>query len=107
VLPSEKQKVKNPDRFGYVYGEFHADANGKAGEKLSFPAKEITIEMARNPLTVIDRDSGILVLPAASRGRPSTEGESQENITALLASLRETAEESATEVTAEVTADAE
>ena len=96
VVPTTgKVLEKNPDRLLTIYGEFHAvDANGKvAKEPLSITQKVIDRETALNPLTVVDRENGMLTLPSGERGRKASEGVAQDDIDALLASVRETASE--------------
>lgn len=95
VPTAGKVAQKNPDRLGTVHGEFHAvDDKGKvSADPLSFTQKEITREIAANPLTVIDIENGLLTLPAGERGRKAVAGIDQDAVNALLASVREPATE--------------
>jgi len=90
LLPKGKIADKNPDRALTVLGKaFYAqNVDGSRGEKLTFGSKEITFDMARNPVTVIDKDNGILVLPAGERGRKARAGIEQDAVNALLESIR-------------------
>ena len=89
VPTTGKVKVKNPDRVGTVYGEFHADQNGKpAKDALSITQKVIDLDTAANPLTRIDVENGILVLPSGERGRKAVAGIDQDSINSLLAAAR-------------------
>lgn len=106
VPTSGKVKDKNPDRLLTVHGIFRAmDANGKpTGDPLTFKSKEVTIDAARNPLTVIDPEHGILTLPAGERGRKALSGIDADAVTALLASVREDSEPAAVEASEPVKA---
>jgi hypothetical protein len=100
IVPKGKVAAKNPDRLATVTGNFrNLDEKGQpTGDTLSFHSKEITKAMGANPLTKIDRDNGILILPAGERGRKPAVSEDQDSIDALLASVREDAEVEAEEV---------
>lgn len=110
VVPTiGKVKEKNPDRIATVHGNFrNLDAKGNpTGDVLTFHSKEITVEMARNPLTVIDPVKGILILPAGERGRKALAGIDADAVAALLAEARGDAETEAEPeaVTAEASAE--
>jgi hypothetical protein len=84
IVPTGKVAERNPDRFATIHGTFF----DPKGEKLSFSQKEVTLEMARNPETVIDVENGILTLPSNQRGRPISKGIEQNAISDMLNELR-------------------
>lgn len=107
VVTEGKVKEKNPDRLLTVHGDFrNVDAKGKPiGDVLTFHSKEVTLDMARNPLTVIDKETGTLTLPSGERGRKALAGIGADAVANLLAEIRGAAEASA-EANAEASAEA-
>lgn len=107
--PGGKVALANPDRMGTFHGKFYAtdDKGKRTGDPLSFPSKEITWEVARNPLTVIDVEHGLLTLPAGERGRKASAGIDQAAIDAMLAEARGEVAEAQAEAEAEPVTDAQ
>lgn len=111
IRPTGKVAEKNPDRAMTLRGKFHEvkpDAKGNlvvSTETLTFGQKDIDWSVAGHPDFVLDRNSGMLTLPAGERGRKATEGLSGDDIDALLAEAREraNAEEDAEEESDEAT----
>jgi hypothetical protein len=84
TFPKGKVAAKHPERFATIHGTF-SDAKG---QKLSIVSKNVSVEEAANPLTVIDPIKGLITLPAGERGRKPEVGENSEAINAALANLR-------------------
>jgi hypothetical protein len=84
TFPSGKVAAKHPERFATIHGTF-ADLKGN---KLSIVSKNITLDEAKNAVTVIDPIKGLLTLPAGERGRKPAKGETAESVSAALNKLR-------------------
>jgi hypothetical protein len=89
ILPKGKVADNNPDRFCTVHGTFYNEKN----EALSFSSKEVTRDMALDPVTVIDIENGILTLPSGERGRKPSASISADEVSNLLDTLRNPAAE--------------
>lgn len=85
VRPSKVVADRNPDRFGTVKGTAFRDPDGNV---LSIKSKEITLDMARDPNTVIDLVNGTLTIPSGERGRKRAESISQDDLLAELEAIR-------------------
>jgi hypothetical protein len=84
TFPTGKVAAKNPERFATIHGVF-ADLKGV---RLSIVSKNVTVEEAKNPATIIDPTKGRLTLPAGERGRKPIAGADNEAVSAALAKLR-------------------
>jgi len=84
TFPAGKVAAKHPERFATIHGTF-ADLKGN---KLSIVSKNITLDEAKDALTVIDPIKGLLTLPAGERGRKPQIGETSESVSAALSALR-------------------
>lgn len=84
TFPTGKVAAKNPDRFATIHGTFY-DAKGN---RLSITSKNVTIDEAKNPATVIDPIKGVITLPAGERGRKPVAGATTEAIAEALSKVR-------------------
>lgn len=84
TFPTGKVAEKNPDRFATIHGTF----SDVKGNRLSIVSKNITIDEAKNPATVIDPAKGALTLPAGERGRKPVAGATNEAVNEALSKLR-------------------
>lgn len=84
TFPQGKVAQKNPERFCTVHGTFH----DTKGNKLSIVSKNVTLDEAKNPATVIDPAKGILTLPAGERGRKPVAGATADAVAEALKKVR-------------------
>lgn len=84
TFPNGKVAAKNADRFATISGVF----SDVKGNRLSIVSKNVTLDEARDPDTIIDPENGVLSLPAGQRGRKPVAGADTDTITAALNALR-------------------
>lgn len=84
TFPTGKVAAKHPERFATIHGTF----SDPKGNKLSIVSKNVTLDEAKNPATIIDPAKGVLTLPAGERGRKPVAGATSESVSAALAALR-------------------